>query len=147
MTTEVLGIDECRRLLRSQHVGRLAVITGRYPMVVPVNFAVDRGTIVFRTGTGTKLAASRHGNVAFEVDEVDLERRAGWSVLVTGTVDVLEDGHDASVSARSRALPIRPFDDDEPKGIWVRIVEHSISGRRISGKDLLAPEWGSEAYL
>lgn len=79
-----IDVDECWRLLATQPVGRVAVIVGRYPLVFPVNYVLDGRHIVFRTGIGTKLWAIDRSNVTFEVDELDLVGRTGWSVMVRG---------------------------------------------------------------
>ena len=56
---------ECWELLATQPVGRVAVIVGHYPVVFPVNYAVDDKTIVYRTGAGTKLHSVHRSNVTF----------------------------------------------------------------------------------
>jgi nitroimidazol reductase NimA-like FMN-containing flavoprotein (pyridoxamine 5'-phosphate oxidase superfamily) len=84
-----LGVDECWRLLGTQPVGRVAVIVGHYPLVFPVNFAVADKSIVYRTGSGTKLHAIHRSNVTFEVDEIDLVHLSGWSVMVKGVAQEL----------------------------------------------------------
>jgi nitroimidazol reductase NimA-like FMN-containing flavoprotein (pyridoxamine 5'-phosphate oxidase superfamily) len=144
--TEILDRGECERLLASQEIGRLAVVVDRYPMVFPVSFALDNGTIVFRSGAGTKLTAAHHQNVGFQVDEVDLGARTAWSVLVTGMAETVGDDHDATLVERSRALAIDPLEPGS-KDRWVRIIPASISGRRISGEASLTPLWDSAAYL
>lgn len=55
---DILTDDECWELLRTATVGRLAVDVGGRPDIYPINFVIDDGTIVFRTGAGTKLAAA-----------------------------------------------------------------------------------------
>ena len=47
--TTILESNECWALLRAADVGRLAVSIAERPDIFPVNFAVDHGTIVFRT--------------------------------------------------------------------------------------------------
>lgn len=146
MPTEVLDRSECERLLATQQVGRLAVVVDRYPMVFPVNFALDNGTVVFRAGDGTKLTAAQHQNVGFQVDQIDLVRRTAWSVLVTGMAEAVTDEHDVTLAERTRSLPIEPFEAGR-KEHWVRIIPASISGRRITGEESLEPLWNSAAYL
>lgn len=138
VATEVIDVDECMRLLATQSVGRLAVVAGRYPRIIPVNFALDQGIVVFRTGPGTKLDAAQHRNVAFEVDEVDLAGRSGWSVLVTGMAEVVTDRHSDEVVERSQGLAIDPFESGE-KRHWVRILPDEVTGRRITPDELLDP--------
>jgi nitroimidazol reductase NimA-like FMN-containing flavoprotein (pyridoxamine 5'-phosphate oxidase superfamily) len=138
VVTEILDRDECMRLLATQQVGRLAVVAGHYPLVVPVNFALDRGIIVFRSNLGVKLDAAQHQNVAFQVDEIDVARRSGWSVLVTGMAEVVTDRHAPDLVERSKALPIEPFDEGV-KDQWVRIIPNEVSGRHITPEDFDPP--------
>ena len=63
-----LTVEECYLLLETQQVGRLGVNAEHYPLIFPVNYALDRGVIVIRTHPGTKLAAASHANVTFKVD-------------------------------------------------------------------------------
>ncbi|MGH3363728.1 MAG: pyridoxamine 5'-phosphate oxidase family protein, partial [Nocardioidaceae bacterium] len=44
-----LSVDECVELLSANVVGRAAICTPSGPHVVPVNYAVDGDSIVFRT--------------------------------------------------------------------------------------------------
>jgi nitroimidazol reductase NimA-like FMN-containing flavoprotein (pyridoxamine 5'-phosphate oxidase superfamily) len=85
---EALTVSECRELLMEHHFGRLAFVdaVGVLPVIIPVNYLIDEDTIVFRTDAGSKVAAAVRGApVAFEVDGVDHDHQAGWSVVVRGT--------------------------------------------------------------
>ena len=69
---EVLGREECLRLLPSVPVGWLTYCDGDEPQVVPVNFAVDGDEVVVRSGYGGKLAAGARGAVmALAVSALD----------------------------------------------------------------------------
>src|SRR5690242_13200475 len=82
---EELDRDTCLGLLQTRSVGRLAVTRpDGPPLLVPVNYTVLRGSIVFRTTPGTKLTRLVTEPVSFEVDEWDPEGRTGWSVVVQG---------------------------------------------------------------
>jgi hypothetical protein len=52
-----LDHEECYRLLSTHEIGRLGVNAQHYPLIFPVNYAVEHGVIVIRTHPGTKLAA------------------------------------------------------------------------------------------
>ena len=72
-TTERLDRDECLKLMERHPscVGRVA-LAGPRPVIFPVNYAIDRGNIVFRTDPGSKFHAAVHQSfVAFEVDWVE----------------------------------------------------------------------------
>jgi uncharacterized protein len=80
-TLQQLSTEDCYRLLGTHQVGRLAVNAHPYPLIFPVNYAMDGDVVVIRTNAGLKLTAADHANVAFEVDDIDPIRRVGWSVL------------------------------------------------------------------
>jgi nitroimidazol reductase NimA-like FMN-containing flavoprotein (pyridoxamine 5'-phosphate oxidase superfamily) len=127
--------EECWRLLATQQVGRLAVMVGHYPLVFPVNFALDDKVIVFRTAPGTKLYAIERSNVTFEVDEIDVVRRSGWSVLVRGVAHQLLARRNSEMAARSEAAGAQPWAPGERDRI-VRIVPDQVTGRRIRPGEL-----------
>ena len=124
---EWLERDECLRLLAAGDLGRLAVVDGTTPLVFPVNYVLDGGTIVFRTGEGTKLDAGPRGHASFEIDGFDRERRTGWSVLATGR---LEEETRADVLDRLRRLPLDPWAGG-PRTHWMRLVPDRVTGRRV----------------
>ena len=89
---EMLSDDECIDLLRQVPVGRIAVTVDALPVIIPINFAVVDGAVVFRTPPGTKLAAATASAVvAFEVDSYEADGRTGWSVMVQGMASEVTD--------------------------------------------------------
>ena len=136
-TFEVLDREECYALLATHQVGRLAVpVPGHGPLVVPVNFGIDREVIVFRSDLGTKLDALRDQAVSFEVDEIDLTHHTGWSVLI--------EGHAREVTHWEAAhVDVEPWAPG-PKTHWIRLTPDSVSGRRIQ---LLPVESDPRGYL
>src|SRR5918997_6255070 len=82
-----LDREECLRLLAGQEIGRLAVVAGNTPIIVPVNYALDGESVVFRTDPGTKLDQGPRARASFEIDAFDRERRTGWSVVATGRLE------------------------------------------------------------
>lgn len=82
---EELDLGECRELMRSLSVGRVAVNRADLPpLVVPVNYVIDGETVLFRTEPGTKFDALLREPVSFQVDFIDPIHRTGWSVLLAG---------------------------------------------------------------
>ena len=119
-----LDVEECLVLLRWENIGRLAVgVRGEAPLVVPVNFVVHEGTVVFRSDDGPKLDRVREQPVSLQVDRFDQFRRIGWSVLVRGTAHEVDPDELVEVEIDAWA----PGD----KRHWVRIVPTAISGRRL----------------
>ncbi len=127
---EVLDRHECLRLLASQPVGRVAVVVDAWPMIFPVNYALDGDSIVFRTDEGSKLSGASSGfHMSFEIDGIDNMGRRGWSVVVNG---VGREVVDASELARLRGLELEPWSPGA-KTHWIRIRPESLTGRRVGG--------------
>lgn len=143
---DVLSSSECYQLLASRQIGRLGLVTEQYPLIIPVNYGLDRDVVVIRTQPDTVVAHADHTNVTFQVDQLDLTRDAGWSVLLRGQAEALTAEHSKELLERTQATGVQPWAPGEREH-WMRIIPHGISGRRItSGKDL---QWrlGSAAYM
>lgn len=147
MTTDLhaLDVDTCMRLLSEQHVGRLAFCDDDGPMVLPVNYLYDRGSILFRSDLGTKLGvAEDRERAAFEIDHVDEVNKVGWSVVARGrlieVVDALELDH-------VETLGIRPYTRGDGKHHFLRLVPRVITGRLTPIPDKVPPGWFRAAVL
>lgn len=120
-----LTSQEAWAKLASVTLGRLATSVAGQPDIFPVNFVVQRETILLRTGEGTKLlTASINHQVAFEADDHDVHE--GWSVIVKGQARVLSASADIADAERAQALSWIPT----IKRRFIRITPHEISGRR-----------------
>ena len=127
---EVLPFDECLRLLATVPVGRVGFFADGEVVILPVNHAVDQHGVVFRTDNGAKLArVSDRFLVGFEADACDQETESGWSVVLTGHADIVED--EAEVSRLDRLGPRAWGNVQRP--YWVRIRPVSVTGRRTPG--------------
>lgn len=121
----VIPEDESWRLLASRTLGRLATSVGGQPEIFPVNFVVQRRSVLFRTAEGTKLASTVANNrVAFEVDDHNVE--GGWSVILKGHAQMLQTEEEIADAERAQLLPWIAT----RKRHYVRIVPTEISGRR-----------------
>jgi nitroimidazol reductase NimA-like FMN-containing flavoprotein (pyridoxamine 5'-phosphate oxidase superfamily) len=129
---EELPASECLGLLASVPVGRVGVTIDALPAVLPVNFVVTDGSVVFRTISGTKLdAATRGAVVAFEVDAYGTsEQPLGWSVLVRGVAREITDPVEL---VAARALPLESWAWDGGADHFVRIDPTLVTGRRVVG--------------
>ncbi len=122
VTTE-LSTDECWELLRADEIGRLAFRMGDEVHLVPVNYAVDRETLLFRTAEGNKLlGVTMHPEVVFEIDAYDDTR--AHSVVVRGVARKLEEDEEH----RAENVPLRPW-VSTPKYNVVEIRPTEITGR------------------
>ncbi len=120
----VLTEEECLEHLAQQELGRLVTHVGNVLDIFPVNYALDDGTIVFRTAEGSKLfELTVNDEVLFEVDDhTDAE---AWSVIVRGHAHPLDRSADVE---RADGLGLRPW-IPTLKYTYVRVEATSISGR------------------
>jgi uncharacterized protein len=126
---EIMSPEECWTQLSRLPVGRIAFVNAGTPVILPVNYAVDGRSIVIRTAVGEKLHAASVGQpVAFEVDSWEDRHRSGWSVLVQGLAEEVED---APTLERLDGLGLAPWADSVERDRWVRIRTEEISGRRL----------------
>ncbi|GAB4079194.1 pyridoxamine 5'-phosphate oxidase family protein [Modestobacter muralis] len=120
---------ECRRLLGTASVGRIAFTEGAMPTIQPASYALRGDDVVIPTGLGSKMAAGSRGAVlAFEVDEYDLVERTGWSVTVIGPSRlVIDPGQVAALDA----LGVHPWLPTTTHG-YIALHMTVVSGRRIT---------------
>jgi uncharacterized protein len=126
----LVGLDEpeCRRRLGSNGIGRVAVTIRALPAILPINYAVLDGDIVFRTGSGGLLEAAVAGAVvAFEVDQTDASTRTGWSVMVVGRARPITDALERSRAANLPLMPWAPGDRDR----FIRLETRLLTGRQL----------------
>lgn len=117
--------DESWDLLFGVTLGRLATSVGDIPDIFPVNFVVQRRTVLIRTAEGTKLsAAAVNRHVAFEADAHDVAH--GWSVVVKGLAHIVEGTAEIEDAERGQVLPWIAT----PKRRYLRILPTEITGRR-----------------
>lgn len=126
---EELSEVECRQLLKTREVGRLAVVLDGQPYIFPVNYYFDGERIGIRTRAGTKLEGSQQRLVCFEVDDLEGGSHSGWDVVVQGVAHDVTTALDKE-SAAVRAMPIDAWTGDE-KDRWIRIEPRLITGRRL----------------
>ncbi len=123
---EELPVSACWALLRTTTVGRLAVWVEDHPDIFPLNFAVDHGTVVFRSAAGTKVAAALSDSpVALEADGYDAASATAWSVVLRGHAEEIRRVEDLM---DTMDLPLFPWQAGD-KGRFIRIVPTSTSGR------------------
>jgi nitroimidazol reductase NimA-like FMN-containing flavoprotein (pyridoxamine 5'-phosphate oxidase superfamily) len=130
---EELDENECLKLIGSGGIGRIAYV-GRFgPAVLPVNYKLCGGAIVFRTAENAALdedlrtgIANADYKVAFEVDEIDAAAQRGWSVLIQGPAHHVR-GPELDVV---RSAGVETWAPGE-RELFVRIVPSRITGRRV----------------
>jgi nitroimidazol reductase NimA-like FMN-containing flavoprotein (pyridoxamine 5'-phosphate oxidase superfamily) len=126
---EVLDAAECRRLLPTAAIGRIAFTEAAMPSIQPAAFAISGQDVVIPTGLGSKMAAgSRSAVVAFEVDDYDLARRTGWNVTVIGPSRLISDPGQITELDALGVLPWTPTDVH----CYIALHMAVVRGRRIS---------------
>jgi nitroimidazol reductase NimA-like FMN-containing flavoprotein (pyridoxamine 5'-phosphate oxidase superfamily) len=137
---ETLSPIACDRHLRTEKIGRVAVLVDGHPEIFPVNYAMDdRGDIYFRSDPGTKLSAvAKAPTIAFEIDGIDEEYETGWSVLVIGPARWLALPDQI---AKVRSLPLKPWAAGEKANV-IRLTPTKVTGRRIARRSMDAASEG-----
>jgi len=126
---EHLNRTECLNMLALAQVGRVGFVVDGQPEILPVNYALDGDTVLFRTDRGSALNQVSMANVAFEVDWIDESTQSGWSVLVRGRGECIADAVDPT-SERIRRLTLNTWAPGE-RDRWFTIRPSSITGRRL----------------
>lgn len=123
----ILPVHECWDLLGGMTLGRLVTSVDGQPEIFPVNYAVQRRTVLFRTAEGTKLVSTAINNrVLFEVD--DHNAAEGWSVIIKGAARSLRTDEEIGEAERAQVLPWTSSE----KTHYVRIIPESVTGRRFT---------------
>ena len=125
---EALDRDECRRLLESSNIGRLAYCTDSGPRIVPMNYTLVSERLIFRTGMDAEASGYLINRpVAFEVDQVDEFLQTGWSVLIVGNAGLMDE-------ASLRLLDLQQSPQPWPEGrrsLVVQLPLTTVTGRRV----------------
>jgi Pyridoxamine 5'-phosphate oxidase len=132
---EPLSEAECMELLANEARARL-VYTSRYgPTALPVTYRIDEESVVLGTwdpvffdeDLRTGIAQAEY-QVAIEADQIDVEAREGWFVLVRGAAHHLD--------TEAERVPfidagLEPWIEGVPAH-FIRVIPTSIWGNRIS---------------
>lgn len=122
-----LSREQCLDRLRTRAIGRIAVTHQALPVIVPVNYALVGGSVVFRTEPDGMLARACRGSVvAFEVDDLATDHRSGWSVVVVGVAEPL--GGSTALRAVQAGLGSAAGDG---RDLFIGIAIGQLTGRRV----------------
>jgi nitroimidazol reductase NimA-like FMN-containing flavoprotein (pyridoxamine 5'-phosphate oxidase superfamily) len=126
---EQLGPEDCLELLREEPVGHVALTAHALPVVLPVNYAIVDGDILWRSPESAKLNdTSSEFVVAFEADHYELRRTLGWSVMVQGLAHIVTDADELD---RARELPLESWTLEARADTYVRLVPNIVTGMRV----------------
>lgn len=124
-----LTIEECLELLAGGVIGRVALATPVGPRIVPVNYAMHDEAIVFRTTPYSELGTyGWNTDLAFEVDRIDYDNHTGWSVVVVGRAELVEDP-DELREIRASWDP-RPWAAGQ-RNLYMKLTWRDVTGRRL----------------
>jgi len=121
----ILPEHECWDLLAGVTLGRLVTSVDGRPEIFPVNYVVQRRTILLRTAEGTKLVSAAINNyVVFEADDHNVAE--GWSVVVKGTARSLRTNEEIEDAESAQILSWTAPE----KTHYMRVIPETVTGRR-----------------
>jgi nitroimidazol reductase NimA-like FMN-containing flavoprotein (pyridoxamine 5'-phosphate oxidase superfamily) len=131
---EELDEAESLRLISAGGIGRIAYQSRFGLAVLPVNYKWHDGAVVFRTTRHSTMDEDLNTGisggdyvVAFQIDEIDVTGRQGWSVLIQGPAHHVDS---AAERAAAEQVGVEPWPAGE-RELFLRITPHRITGRRI----------------
>lgn len=131
---EVLSRAEAVALLETHEIGRLVYTRRALPAIRPVNYTVRGGAVLIWTGSTSSLGqAVRGAVVAFEADEFDRKTQSGWSVVVTGTAQLVTEEVQLVRARLDGPLPWAPGIKEHLIRIPLTIVTGRCLGERNNG--------------
>ena len=123
-----LDRTQCLALLTTEPVGRLVRAALPAPSIIPVGFVLHAGAVHVRTSRATCEDAVLAGVfVAFEADAFDAGTRTGWSVVVLGRPELVED---PLALEQVEGLLTRSWASGDRDSV-LRIPVELVSGRRV----------------
>lgn len=127
-----LSRTDCLNHIAGTGIARIAFITPDGPHVVPVNYVADDTVLAVTTTPYSLLGSTVRGAVvAIEIDELDHAARSGWSVIVRGKAEQIDD---AAAIARLHSLGLEPWaGGNRPLHLQIQFTNAEISGRVVGG--------------
>jgi len=142
-----LSATECLGLLASARFGHVSITRDGLPVILPVAFGLSASTIRLCTHDLALVRAANSGGtvVAFEVDHLEPEAAAGWSVLVRGILrTVRSDNHRDVAPPSLSGHDHDPADDRvlsiEPILVTGRSLGQEVRAQRARGGTIAPPE-------
>jgi Pyridoxamine 5'-phosphate oxidase len=143
---EPLDEAECLRLISPGGVGRLAYSGPSGVAVLPVNYKLHEGSIVFRTAqdspTCEDLRTGIQGaeyKVSFEIDDLGTRAHVGWFVFIQGAAHHVDSEDELASTAG-----VGPW-ASTAREHFVRITPAHITGRRLHRR-LAAAIWDTDEF-
>jgi nitroimidazol reductase NimA-like FMN-containing flavoprotein (pyridoxamine 5'-phosphate oxidase superfamily) len=124
-----LAEERCWALLGASGVGRVGFLHEGRVAIYPVGYVVLHGSVFFRTSREGSIAKSLpQAGVSIQTDSQQPSVQAGWTVLVSGDAEAVEDAEELT---RLHGLM-----ENEPwaggiRDLFVRVTPTGISGRQV----------------
>ncbi|MFJ9943271.1 pyridoxamine 5'-phosphate oxidase family protein [Streptomyces erythrochromogenes] len=131
-STEQLDRSEALRLMGTVPLGRIVFTHQALPAIRPVNHVVEGEDVIIRLDEGASRASlvATPGTpgivLAYEADAIDPATHLGWSVVVIGCAELVENRNDAE---RFEAL-LDPWTNQSMAGV-LRIRAVLVTGFRL----------------
>lgn len=115
-------------LLAGVPLGRVVFTQNAMPAVRPASHLVESDMIIARSHDGSEIVpvGGRETVVAYEADDIDLDSRLGWSVVVTGPATPVTDP--AEIAGYAAVLDAWT---DDGEGQLIRIRAGIVTGYRL----------------
>jgi uncharacterized protein len=118
----------CLQLLATRPFGRLVYTHRALPEALPVNYRFCEDAVIIRLADGsTPAVAINDSVVAFQVDDIDVQARTGWSVTVVGHARELTD----PLRVRRAAQSLTSWAGDE-RDQFFAVSTEKVSGRMLA---------------
>ena len=100
--------DCCPTEAKGDGIGRVGIATDQARAIIPVNFTLQDGQALIRVGKGFMSQATGGHLVAFEIDHINSDAEAAWSMVVRGRATMVERATESDLEAAGRPLVPEP---------------------------------------
>ncbi|MEO1061681.1 MAG: pyridoxamine 5'-phosphate oxidase family protein [Actinomycetota bacterium] len=126
----VLDEGECLDALARGRYGCVALSHRALPLVLPVSYLVDRGSVVLRAAAQSTIGRTASGSVlSFCAHTWDAATADNWSVVVTGRADLVENERERE---RLERLSLPQWGDPDDPQIVLRLTPVFMTGRALA---------------
>jgi transcriptional regulator with XRE-family HTH domain len=124
---ESLTEEQCHAHLAAGGVGRIVFSIERGPVALPVNFEFTDGKVILSTDLAKANLLEALPVVGFEIDRIDETFSEGWSVVVCGRANRVDDPEEV---LRLSSLDLEVWAGGE-RHVLVKITPVTVTGRVI----------------
>lgn len=124
---ESLTEEQCHADLAAGGVGRIVFSIERGPVALPVNFEFTEGKVILSTDLAKASLLEALPVVGFEIDRIDETFSEGWSVVVCGRANRVDDPEEV---LRLSSLDLEVWAGGE-RHVLVKITPVTVTGRVI----------------